>query len=111
MSIEAKNVAVGSLADMTSLNCMSALPPKADMCGATRDVRYGPTADILRRERDVRFTPKSGHSSDGLARPLSAKSGSRPYRIDLPGNLRVLLSSTPLLFRGVHSRRPAGDDA
>src|SRR5262249_5248872 len=25
---------------------MSALPPKADMCGATRDVRYGPKADM-----------------------------------------------------------------
>ena len=25
---------------------MSALPPRADMCGATRDVRYGPEADI-----------------------------------------------------------------
>src|SRR5262245_37284583 len=25
---------------------MSALPPKADMCAATRDVRYGPIADI-----------------------------------------------------------------
>jgi hypothetical protein len=25
---------------------MSALPPKADMCGATGDVRYGPIADI-----------------------------------------------------------------
>jgi hypothetical protein len=25
---------------------MSALPLKADMCGATRDVRYGPKADI-----------------------------------------------------------------
>jgi hypothetical protein len=24
---------------------MSALPPKADMCSATRDVRYGPEAD------------------------------------------------------------------
>jgi hypothetical protein len=24
---------------------MSALPPKADMSGATRDVRYGPKAD------------------------------------------------------------------
>jgi hypothetical protein len=28
---------------------MSALPPKADMCGATRDVRYGPIADIGER--------------------------------------------------------------
>ena len=27
---------------------MSALPPKADMCGATRDVRSGPIADIAR---------------------------------------------------------------
>src|SRR5262245_26698454 len=26
---------------------MSALPPKADMGGATRDVRFGPIADIL----------------------------------------------------------------
>jgi len=26
---------------------MSALPPKADMCGAARDVRYGPKADIV----------------------------------------------------------------
>ena len=25
---------------------MSALPPKADMCGAASDVRYGPIADI-----------------------------------------------------------------
>jgi hypothetical protein len=27
---------------------MSALPPKADMCDAASDVRYGPIADILR---------------------------------------------------------------
>jgi hypothetical protein len=27
-------------------NVMSALPPKADMCGATRDVRFVPIADI-----------------------------------------------------------------
>jgi hypothetical protein len=25
---------------------MSALPPKADMCGATRDVRFGPKAGM-----------------------------------------------------------------
>src|SRR5262245_5762527 len=28
---------------------MSALPPKADMCDATRDVRFGPKADIQSR--------------------------------------------------------------
>jgi hypothetical protein len=27
-------------------NGMSALPPKADMCGAASDVRYGPKVDI-----------------------------------------------------------------
>ena len=27
-------------------NVMSALPPKADMCGATRHVRFVPIADI-----------------------------------------------------------------
>ena len=32
---------------------MSALPPKADICGATRDVCYGPIADIRQLEYDV----------------------------------------------------------
>jgi hypothetical protein len=27
-------------------NVMSAFPPRADMCGATRDVRFGPKADM-----------------------------------------------------------------
>ena len=27
-------------------NVMSALPPKADMCSANSDVRFGPIADI-----------------------------------------------------------------
>ena len=34
---------------------MSALPPKADMCSATGDVRFVPIADIARPYRDVRF--------------------------------------------------------
>ena len=29
---------------------MSALPPKADMCGATRDVRFVPIADFRRQQ-------------------------------------------------------------
>ena len=33
---------------------MSALPPIADMCSATRDVRFVPKADILRRRSDYR---------------------------------------------------------
>src|SRR5262245_28820260 len=35
---------------------MSALPPKADMCGATRDVCFGPEADIGKR-RPLRTRP------------------------------------------------------
>ena len=33
--------------DICSANVMSALPPIADMCGATQDVRFVPIADIL----------------------------------------------------------------
>src|SRR5262249_5333853 len=36
-----------SKADIRAAKGMSALPPKADMCGATRDVRFGPKADML----------------------------------------------------------------
>jgi hypothetical protein len=31
---------------------MSALPPKADMCGAATDVRFGPIADMQRGKND-----------------------------------------------------------
>ena len=39
---------------------MSALPPKADMCGAARDVRFGPKADmrLIRSHRQL-----GGHAS------------------------------------------------
>src|SRR5215471_17815500 len=30
-----------------AIDMMSALPPKADMCSATRDVCFGPKADIV----------------------------------------------------------------
>ena len=36
---------------------MSALPPKADMCGALGHVRFGPKADMCSAQADVRFTP------------------------------------------------------
>ena len=38
--------ALGQKQTCAAQNGMSALPPKADMCGATRDVRFGPIADI-----------------------------------------------------------------
>src|SRR5262245_60797467 len=41
---------------------MSALPPKADMCGALTHVRFGPKADIPagRIAYDCRFSPPFG---------------------------------------------------
>ena len=38
--------ALGQERIFAAQNAMSALPPKADMCGATRDVRFVPIADI-----------------------------------------------------------------
>ena len=35
---------------------MSALPPKADMCGATSDVRFGPKADIRQKSQSRMIT-------------------------------------------------------
>ena len=37
---------------------MSALPPKADMCGAKRDVRFVPIADIAPPYGPPRFEPR-----------------------------------------------------
>jgi hypothetical protein len=39
--------ALGQKQAFRSATVMSALPPKADMCGAISDVRHGPIADIL----------------------------------------------------------------
>ena len=50
---------------------MSALPPKADSCGATRDVRFGPIADMFKIARGKQKTFDGGVSesqSDVLIR-------------------------------------------
>jgi hypothetical protein len=39
--------ALGHKRTWCHVSAMSALPPKADMCGATRDVCFGPKADIV----------------------------------------------------------------
>jgi hypothetical protein len=44
---------------------MSALPPKADMCSAARDVRFGPIADIGNIGRYEKNGPKSGSRTTG----------------------------------------------
>jgi hypothetical protein len=38
--------ALGQKQTFAPQKAMSALPPKADICSATRDVRFGPKADI-----------------------------------------------------------------
>ena len=53
---------------------MSALPPKADIDRARRDVRFGSLADIGVGPRHVRFTPESGHRNSVVECPLCAKS-------------------------------------
>ena len=56
----ARNTSRSSASEMSALGqkqtfavqtVMSALPPKADMCGATRDVRFVPKADIVPTRR------------------------------------------------------------
>ena len=47
--LQHENVRFGSKADICSAITMSALPPKADMCGALADVRFVPIADIETR--------------------------------------------------------------
>jgi hypothetical protein len=44
---------------------MSALPPKADMCGATRDVRFGPKADISSLVNSASHSPCSRNQTNG----------------------------------------------
>ena len=53
-------------------NLMSALPPKADMCGA-----LGREPINLERSADVRFVAHNGLKSGAAPCPKSAKLGSR----------------------------------
>ena len=43
--------ALGQKQTFAAQDVMSALPPKADMCGALADVRFVPIADIRYRSR------------------------------------------------------------
>jgi hypothetical protein len=51
--------ALGQKQTFAVQNGMSALPPKADMCGAKRDVRYVPIADIRQRYSITSSAPVS----------------------------------------------------
>jgi hypothetical protein len=64
---------------------MSALPPKADMCGATRHVRFVPIADICKMDRGCVPTsgaalqlPRRRSLGSGRANPTATKRSSPP---------------------------------
>ena len=73
---------------------MSALPPKEDMCGATRDVHFGPIADIP----TVRTMPRFGSKAEirllilMSAYPLAAVSGSPPSQRTIANNTYFLVA-------------------
>jgi hypothetical protein len=57
--------AMGQKLPRDAAGCMSALPPKADMCSAPADVRYGPIADSCSAQIKQAFSPsdqrEAGH--------------------------------------------------
>jgi hypothetical protein len=67
--------ALGQKQTFRSAIGMSALPPKADMCGAARDVRFGPIADFVAMQPTA-FEKGYRHSS-GLSRTHPASQFAR----------------------------------
>src|SRR5262245_64809452 len=63
---------------------MSALPPRADMCGAIDHVRFGSKADLCDAKCHVRFTPNSDRKSRHAAKVMSAL----PPKADMCGATR-----------------------
>src|SRR5262245_16622606 len=67
---------------------MSALPPKADMCGATSDVRFGPEADIGKlpnwKPHLAVVSPKSVQMCVSRVGKTVARITSSPYFLGLP---------------------------
>ena len=71
---------------------MSALPPKADMCGATRDVRFVPKADYD-WDHPLKSGPRSGVYRLGAAPSYPAASHkARAERIDLEFELKCRIA-------------------
>src|SRR6476619_7345952 len=82
---------------------MSPLPPKADMCGATTDVRFGPKADIPIKHRIVVFAPVVASNNrlllidaDGLATGPIAQTRSKAillpchiFRLVVPARIQA----------------------
>jgi hypothetical protein len=81
---KSENDAVDSARACTHKSVLTGLPPKADMCGAARDVRYGPKADmdisdqrrnvalLFRRDKQVRH-PLPHLRTECTLRPLATR--------------------------------------
>ena len=89
---------------------MSALPPKADMCGATRDVRFGPKADItdknaqIQTERD-RPRPMAGSSLNYLLANNFGEASAMALLRTIAGNIAVFSTLISVTYAG-----PCSDD-
>src|SRR5262245_7572322 len=64
---------------------MSALPPRADMCGATSDVRFGPKADSCTAAKSVLFDHlvaggEQQHRNSVLSQAAAGNSKARSHR-------------------------------
>ena len=66
------HVRSGSLAQSVKINPCPLYPPKADICGATRDVRFVPIADITCRRM------KTAGAFNGLPRELRTRHNIQP---------------------------------
>src|SRR5262244_2704765 len=69
---------------------MSALAPKADMCGAATDVRFGPKADIRASPARRRWASRPRHQAHSLQHPaMPILVPSAWTRCWYPGELRA----------------------
>src|SRR5512137_3199012 len=75
---------------------MSALPLKADMCGATRDVRYGPIADMRLRFKITKRPPTRAASRIKVKRcSFSELDAEWSGRVQLDDSFRVTPKMMP----------------
>src|SRR5271169_3996126 len=56
---------------------------KADIARRSSDVRFGSKAEVARSSWDVRFSPESGHETDIVRCPLSAKPRHRGLALEM----------------------------
>src|SRR5207342_2466274 len=69
--------ALGQKQTFAVQNAMSALLPKADMCGAKRDVRFVPGADSCTATNPVQSHHRQAQAAKGLAAQIGGHSSRR----------------------------------